>query len=237
MSRPRQLLRSLAKRAVPSQGLRVELRALAEQVARVRALVVARVSKHGRLADVRGRALLLNFGCGALHGPAWINVDLDARSGAYVADLRDPLPLADGSAAHIHCEHFLEHLDYFYARRFLAECHRVLEPGAIMRIVVPDAGKYMRAYAQGDRAFFHALRDLGGAPEPFRTPVEIVNQMFRMGGAHAFAWDLETLRLAASEAGFTRVEDSRRGAMPTRFDIDGTDPWREVESLYCNAIK
>jgi hypothetical protein len=49
---------------------------------------------------------------------------------------------------------------------------------------VPDAGRYIRAYARHDSEFFEAMRELGGAAVPFETDIEIVNQAFRMGGDH-----------------------------------------------------
>jgi predicted SAM-dependent methyltransferase len=230
--------RALGKRLIPSQGLRVELRELQTVAKRVAGLAFTRARTRGRrLSDVRGEQLLINFGAGSLQDSAWINVDIEPQENAYFADLRDPLPLRDGCAAHIHCEHFLEHLSYHYAKLFLAECCRALQPGAIMRIIVPDAGKYLRAYAAGDRTFFESLSDLGNPAQPFRTPIEIINQMFRMAGAHMFAWDLETLRLAVEEAGFASLELSQRGAMQGRYDVDGHEWWREAESLYCNARK
>ena len=70
-----------------------------------------------------------------------------------------------------------------------------------MRIGVPDAELYLRAYAANDREFFKATEWLGCASYPLRTPLEVVNQLFRMGGAHKFAWDFETLALSLSEAG------------------------------------
>ena len=33
--------------------------------------------------------------------------------------------------------------------RFLGDCHRALEPGGVLRIIVPDAERYLQAYCQG----------------------------------------------------------------------------------------
>ena len=66
----------------------------------------------------------------------------------YDLDLRKPLPLTDGSASVVYSEHFLEHLGADDARRFLAECRRVLRPGGLCHVVVPDAGRHVREYAR-----------------------------------------------------------------------------------------
>ena len=116
----------------------------------------------------------------------------------------------------------------------LAECFRVLEPGGELRIIVPDAGRYIRAYAHDDTEFFDAMRELGGAVTPFETDIEIVNQAFRMGGDHQFAWDLPVMRRRLEQVGFERVEET--GYDPDRF-IDQGDEWRRRESLYVVAYK
>jgi SAM-dependent methyltransferase len=68
-------------------------------------------------------------------------------------DLRRPLPFASGSFRGVYAAHVLEHLEPAEARRFLAEVFRLLEPGGVVRIVVPDLEGIARAYlASLDRA-------------------------------------------------------------------------------------
>src|SRR5438552_3964666 len=87
----------------------------------------------------RGKTeLLLNVGCGELVQSGWVNIDFEARPGVFYFNMLNPLPMEDRTVAHIHTEHFLEHLEYSDAIRFLAECHRVLKLGGRMRIIVPD---------------------------------------------------------------------------------------------------
>ena len=78
------------------------------------------------------------------------------------------------------------------------------------------------------------MRDLGGAAVPFETEIEIVNQAFRMGGDHQFAWDFSVMRRRLESVGFERVEET--GYDPARF-IDQGDEWRRRESLYVAAYK
>jgi hypothetical protein len=56
----------------------------------------------------------------------------------------------------------------------------------MLRIIVPDAEKCMRAYSNNDKVFFERLNNLGGTSEPLPTKGAICNQMFHMGGAHRF---------------------------------------------------
>jgi len=183
------------------------------------------------------RGLLLNIGCGQTTPDGWVNIDVQPYPGILYLDVRDGLPLSDGCVHHIHCEHFLEHLEFGEAKQFLYECARVLEHGGSMRLIVPDLEKYVIAYAQDDYAFFQSFRFLGGAVEPLETKGAVCNQMFRMGGSHKFAWDFETLRQAARECGFSDASRSVLGGISPLLNIDGKDEWRALESLYVNLVK
>ena len=48
------------------------------------------------------------------------------------------IPADSGEVEVIYSSHMLEHMDRFEAALFLREAHRVLRPGGIIRIVVPD---------------------------------------------------------------------------------------------------
>ncbi|MBL8340740.1 MAG: methyltransferase domain-containing protein [Rubrivivax sp.] len=67
---------------------------------------------------------------------------LDVRTAAHVQHVGDALDLArfaDGTFAEIYASHVLEHFDYVQALpRALAEWHRVLAPGGVLRLSVPD---------------------------------------------------------------------------------------------------
>jgi predicted SAM-dependent methyltransferase len=183
-------------------------------------------------------ALLLNVGCGQLIHELWVNIDYEVVPGrSFYFDALDLLPLVDASVRHIHCEHFLEHLEHRDALRFLRECNRVLDSGGTMRVIVPDAERYMRAYVANDLDFFDRLVNLGGHQEPLRPKNLVCNQMFRMWGEHLFAWDFESLDAAARSVGFSEVRRSSHNDVEPEYAIDGGDWWRPFESLYANLHK
>ncbi len=183
------------------------------------------------------RQLKIHLGCGKRVMTGWVNVDCFRGAGIdLVGDLRSPLPFADGSARMIYSEHVLEHLQQDDAIRLLRECQRVLAPEGILRIGVPDAEIYFKAYISGDQSFFDELQHLGGAVNPLRTPIEVINHMFRMGPHHLFAWDWPTLNLALTEAGFVSTKKCASAeASSTEICLD--DPSRAFETLYVEASK
>jgi predicted SAM-dependent methyltransferase len=217
------------------ESIRYELRQVRTSLSRLARNLRNETLRRRPLPQAAG--LQINVGCGDIVVPGWINLDQHPRDGAYYTHVLDGLPFGDGVARRIHCEHFLEHLQYDHARRFLAECRRVLQPGGWLRVIVPDAGRYCEAYVKNDTEFFKRLERLGGAAEALATPMQVINQMFRMGGEHLFAWDFETLGAALAEAGFTHVERSRKDDAARGPVIDGNDWWRELESLYVEASR
>jgi predicted SAM-dependent methyltransferase len=105
----------------------------------------------------------LNLGCGARFHPSWTNIDFVAAGPAVIAhDLRQGIPFADESFDVVYHSHLLEHLPKSQAPSFLRECHRVLKPGGVHRIAVPDLERIARNYlealdkaAAGDEQWRH----------------------------------------------------------------------------------
>src|SRR5262249_44741911 len=74
---------------------------------------------------------------------------LDQMKGELLAhDLSKGIPFASDSVDIVYHSHVLEHLDRPVAQRFLAETLRVLKPGGISRIVLPDFELLCRAYLE-----------------------------------------------------------------------------------------
>jgi predicted SAM-dependent methyltransferase len=57
---------------------------------------------------------------------------------AVTHDLKNQIPLPDGSVTRIHSEDFLEHITVDEIKILLVECYRLLKAGGMMRISVPD---------------------------------------------------------------------------------------------------
>lgn len=183
--------------------------------------------------------LSVDIACSGTGRQGWVNVDLLAHKNLTLRyDCRRGLPFKDSSVERIRCEHFLEHLDYAQeAPYFLASCFRVLKQGGVLRIIVPDAERFLRAYQSASPADWSALGwDLNNLPEGFKTQMNIINHVFRQQEEHSYAYDFKTLLLLLRQAGFSRVEKSEFGvSLDPMLVFD--QPVHRLYSLYVDAVK
>jgi len=89
----------------------------------------------------------LHLGCGDIYLDGFLNIDLDPNSKADILmDITD-LKFSPESCTKIVAHSCFEHLTYEEAALFLQECYRVLEPGGILDIEVPDIDEYAKKWA------------------------------------------------------------------------------------------
>lgn len=105
----------------------------------------------------------VNLGCGSRFEPSWINIDMrETGKGVIAHDLAMGIPLPDSTCEVVYHSHLFEHIPRENVPDFLGECYRVLEPGGILRVAVPDLERICRTYLEklelglsGDAAAAH----------------------------------------------------------------------------------
>ena len=160
-----------------------------------------------------------------------------------VYDCRKSLPFPDASVRGIFCEHFFEHIDYTEeVPYFLSECHRVMKKDGILRLIVPDGEKYLRAYCSDGWDELSKIRPLDAERTDFyfrckyNTRIELINMVFRQGHEHKFAYDFETLHFVLNRYGFSEiVRKEYAQSLMSELCLDQAD--RASESLYVDARK
>lgn len=90
-----------------------------------------------------------NLGCGSRYHPDWLNFDLNATApGVQSCDLLGGVPLPDDRCDAVFNSALLEHLPPEASSRFLLECRRILKPGGLLRLGVPDLERIARLYLE-----------------------------------------------------------------------------------------
>ena len=196
--------RRLTALLAATDGLRSELGELRQ------AYVSAQLAKlNVRPGD---RELKLHIGCGKGLLDGWINIDVDPAPLAI--NVQWGLPFADASARCIYVSHLLEHLYYPKdVEPFLNEIRRVLAPGGIVRIVVPDIEQCIEAYVNNDRSFFGSRRETW--PWWPENPTRLEDFLAYAGAgaepgwlfeSHKYGYDFETLSRVLSNAGMCAIK-------------------------------
>ena len=156
----------------------------------------------------------------------WVTVDIYGHPDIH-HDLRKyPYPFDDNSADAVLLSHVLEHFTRTGGRAMLAECRRILKPGGMIHIAVPDMDKFIDCRGKDDDecggvAGYHwkSLDTLLGGDESERTP--------EMRHAYMYCW--ASLAFTLLDLGFVGIVRRR----PWEFD---NMAYAGI-SLYVDALK
>jgi predicted SAM-dependent methyltransferase len=198
-------------------------------------------------AALRGRTgLRVHLGSGLDLRPGWVNIDLALYNGNVPTtvppqaifvnhDLRAGIPLETGCADLVYSSHFFEHLEYVEAVRLIRDSYRILRPGGVFRLSIPDFRRCFEAYVRGDAEFFAPLAGhplIDGLEPGTATLVDFLNYAVYQSGEHRWIADEEKLVSLLRRVGFMRAE---------RMEYEeGLDPGSELRrrfSLYVQASK
>jgi predicted SAM-dependent methyltransferase len=161
----------------------------------------ARLAGHRWLASAGRRALGVDIG----HWPP----------GVRHRDIRRGLPYADQSVAVVYASHVLEHLHRSETARFLSHVRRLLKPGGVCRVVVPDVHAIVTWYL-ANREEPAAGRTVSSSDllmnmlmlrSPHaRNGNRVLGLVRRVADLHEHKWmyDQEGLLAVFEEAGFAR---------------------------------
>jgi predicted SAM-dependent methyltransferase len=91
--------------------------------------------------------VLVNIGCGSTWHPAWVNLDVRPMHQEIRRwDARKGLPFGSSEVDACYSSHFLEHLSRSQAQMLVQDTRRILRPGGIVRLAVPDLEALVREY-------------------------------------------------------------------------------------------
>jgi predicted SAM-dependent methyltransferase len=188
----------------------------------------------------------LNLGCGDNVLEGWLNSDiLDIGHDKIFVDAREAFPFPNNTFRFVYSEHLLEHLDYGDGLNFLKECHRVLQPGGVLRISTPDLGFLVDFYLNDtpeNQAYLRwASQFYWQSSVCFKAFV--VDRYFRSWG-HRCIYDFGLMRDSCKAAEFAHVKVVQVGEseFPELKGIERhgdviSERWNIKESLVIEAVK
>jgi SAM-dependent methyltransferase len=150
------------------------------------------------------------------------------------ADAVHHIPEADGSIDVLYTSHMVEHLDHDEARRFLRQARRVLRPGGILRVAVPDLKGHVDQYlADGDGDGLLA-RVMLTRSRP-KTVAGRIGYLMMGDRHHQWMYDGRSLSALISSAGFVDVREVPAGetSIPDPGPLDLAE--RSPESVFVEA--
>jgi SAM-dependent methyltransferase len=174
----------------------------------------------------------LNLGCGPRPVAGWVNADREPFHGIDVhGDLRTGLPIDSGRFEWVVAIHVLQDLAWPDIPGALAEVKRILKPGGVLRLALPDLDRAIDAYRRGDADYFFIPDEDARA-----VGAKLVTQIIWYGSVRTpFTLDFACECLA--DAGFREIGACAFGQ--TRHGEAGIAELdnRERESFFVEALK
>ena len=130
-------------------------------------------------------------------------------------DVRKGLPVADGTVRGYYASHVLEHLSLADFRLAIANTYKMLAPGGIFRLIVPDLAERARRYVAqlNERSPDAATNFFRSAALGEERPLSIGRRARTIfsGSVHLWMWDEYSLSAELQPAGFVNVRKCKFG--------------------------
>jgi predicted SAM-dependent methyltransferase len=191
----------------------------------------------------------LNLGCGPNPPSGWVNLDGSWNAWFFnhphlrrvlvtvglisghetqwhvrpvVHDLKKPLPFKGNTFSCIYASHVLEHLYLVEGQSLLSECKRVLKPGGVLRLVVPDLHSMVVEYMQrrsdgttavcGDKSAADHLNERLGFRSAVPPKGKFLTKFYATWKdfhSHKWMYDSDSLVRYLKLAGFQQVSEKK----------------------------
>ena len=174
----------------------------------------------------------LNLGAGEVIIDGFVNADFyrlhhlfKSHSANWMIDITKPLKCKDNFWDGVIIEHTNEHILYSQNYELLTELYRTMKPGGVLRIVVPDLGRYLR---------WNILRAEEKKMNRYSSLPEAISNLTQ-NHLHVSVWDYSLMAELLGDIGYTEIVESKYGCSKVKEFTDS--PNHEWQSLYVEAIK
>lgn len=149
----------------------------------------------------KNKKVELYLGSGKRHIPGFVHVDLDDHPHLdHTHDIADLPMFSDNSADLIYTSHSFEYFDRQEGERVLKEWYRVLKPGGVLRIAVPDFEAIVRVYLKYKKDLEHK-----GILGPLFGRMSIQEKGKNKIIYHKTVYNFKSLKKMLQSAGFKNI--------------------------------
>lgn len=202
--------------------------------------------------------LYVQYGCGLSFSSQWRNFDGSPRvrlertpllgrlltgnrfhfpREVEYGDIVRGLPVAPGSCRAVYCSHVLEHLALADCEQALRNTRKILMPGGIFRLVLPDLQVAIQHYSENTSP--HAATDfmretLLGLETRQRNLMGMLRASLG-NSPHLWMWDYPSMHEALEKAGFVNIRRAVFGdaSDPMFHSVEERVRWRDSLGLEC----
>ena len=188
--------------------------------------------------------IYVQYGCGFAAGDGWRNFDSSPTlrvqhipivgplisskflgntcpfpASVRYGDICKGLPIADNTVCGCYASHVLEHLSLADFRQALANTFRMLRPGGVFRLVVPDLYERAQRYVvdvhrkSPNAAITFLLSTHLGLEQRPRTLLQYLRRIIG-GTMHLWMWDEYSMSAELQHAGFINIRRCQFGDSP-----------------------
>ena len=147
------------------------------------------------------------------------------------------LPIPSASCTLLYCSHVLEHLSLEDFYRATTESFRILQPGGVWRLVMPDLRLEAERYLQSNRpgAAIDFVQRSGMGQEHRAT--SIGRRVYDSFGnsRHLWLWDYPSVADALHSAGFVEIRRAEFGdaEQPSYTEVERAERWEDALGIQC----
>ena len=152
-------------------------------------------------------------------------------------DIVKGLPIEINSCKGVYCSHILEHLSLNDFRIALKNTYKILKPGGLFRLVLPDLEHSIKQYSNNnssDAAFLFMQNTLLGyeyRPKGFKAIIAL----WFGNSQHFWMWDYKAILSELSNAGFKNVKRAYYNSSEDPYfnGVEEISRWEDCLGVEC----
>jgi predicted SAM-dependent methyltransferase len=201
----------------------------------------------------------VQYGCGLFAPRGWINFDASPTlrlqkipilgrlitrkhvvfpANVKYGDIVAGLPVHDDTCDAVYCSHVLEHLALQEVECALRNTFRILKPGGIFRLVLPDFEFAVKQYLNDDSpsAVFAFLKYTGLGRVKRSRGVRAVIENSLGNASHLWMWDYKGLADQLKQVGFSDIRRAtyKDSKFPQFCEVEQKGRWNSALGIEAN---